>query len=61
MSEDKKSALLKATQKLKNAKKQKDPQENNSNKRAMNDRDNDSNDDSIVSNIVNAVRRFKGD
>ena len=61
MSEDKKSALLKATQKLKNAKKPKDSQENNSNRRAMNDKDNDSDDDSIFSNIVNAVRRFKGD
>ena len=63
MSEENKSALLRATQKLKGAKKQRLSQEDNSeisNKRIRNNEDDDS-DDSLVDNIINAVRRFKGD
>ena len=63
MNEEKRNALLNATKKLKNAKKPKSSQEemsNNSNKRAMNDED-DTSDDGLISGIINAVRRFKGD
>ena len=62
MSEENKSALLRATQKLKSAKKQRNSQENiseSSNKQVRNNEDDS--DDSLVDNIINAVRRFKGD
>ena len=62
MNEDKKNALLNATKKLKNAKKQNSQEESagNMTKRAMNDKSDES-DNNLVSNIINAVRRFKGD
>ena len=62
MSDNDKSELLRAANKLKNAKKRKmsdtDETMKNSNKRVKNDEEDN---EGLIGNIINAVKRFKGE
>ena len=62
MSDNDKSAVARAASKLKNAKKHRANDSNETTNTAQKSvKNDDDRDDSLIGNIINAVKRFKGD